>query len=231
MKKSILVAVLAAVLSLGVSCLHAFAQAQAQAYPGMAQPTAQPTALAPGQPARIALLDVVYVFKNHARLKAMRVQLKEDAMRVKQDINARQKQIMQMSEELRQLDKASDMYKEREEKITELQARLQVEMKKAELGFMQREAREMHMVYQEVRQATEYLCQKYGYDLVLMSSRTEFNQDNPDSVYAEMSRPVVWHRGIDITDQVLVELNRGVAAPNPNADLRNDPRPANPYPR
>jgi hypothetical protein len=121
-----------------------------------------------------------------------------------------------------------------------LQARLAVNMNRQKNSFLQEEARIHYNVYQEICQATDYFCRQYGIDLVIRFNREEANPDMPDSVLTVINRPVVWHRGLDITQNILDDLNRNAAAnPNPaaagnpgSADQRGavpPPRPASPF--
>ncbi len=231
MKKSLCSAVLAAALSLCVYYSSGVAQGPAgpAGVPPMGGPpmTAQPTA----PPTRTAVIDVPYIFKNHARFKMMMEQLKREVQQAEEQFKAERQQITKLVEELQQYNKGTDVYKEKEEKITDLQTRLTIAVNRQKTAFLQQEARNYYTVYQEICQATDYFCQQYGIDLVIKFNREKINPDIPESVLNGINQLVVHHRGLDITDQVLADLNRSAAANPGAADRRGGapPRPASPF--
>jgi Skp family chaperone for outer membrane proteins len=230
-KKSLSWAVLAAVLSLCVCCSISVAQGPAGA--GGIQPMGGPPMAAQSAipPTRTAVLDVPYIFKNHVRFKMMMEDLKRQVQQAEEQFKAERQQVTKMAEELQQYNKGTDKYKELEEKITDLQTRLTISVNRQKTAFLQQEARNYYTVYQEICQATDYFCQQYGIDLVIKFNREKINPDNPDSVLSGINQLVVHHRGLDISDQILANLNRDAPANAGAADRRGTtpPRPASPF--
>ncbi|MEN6459324.1 MAG: OmpH family outer membrane protein [Thermoguttaceae bacterium] len=222
MKKCLCLAVLAAAMLLGMHYSTGIGQGLPGAGPGVGQP--MPAQASP-PPTRTALLDVPFVFKNHIRFKMMMEQLKRDVQQAEADFKAKREQINHMAEELQQFQKGTPQYKEIEEKIADLQARLAVDTNRQKAAFLQQEARNYYAVYQEICQATDAFCRQYGFDLVIRFNRDEANPENPESVLASINRPVVWQRGLDITQNIVDELNRNAPANNPGTAAR----PAMPY--
>jgi Skp family chaperone for outer membrane proteins len=229
-KKSLSWAVPAAVLSLGVY----YSMGLAQGPGGGAPPLAGPVAVQPAQPAtRIALIDVTFIFKNHARFKMQMEEMKRQVQDAEKQVQAERKQLNTMAEELQQYSKGTDKYKELEERIADLSARMQVNVNRQKSAFLQQEARIYFNTYQEICQSTDYFCRQYGIDLVIRFNREQANPDNPEQVLTDINKPVVFQRGLDITEQILRDLNRSAPATPGTADQRGapSPRPASPFGR
>ncbi len=189
----------------------------------------------PAQPAtRIALLDVSYIFQHYARFKSMMGDMKLRVQQAEQEVKDQRQQISKMAEELQQYNKGTDKYNELEGRIADLQARLAVNVDRQKRAFLQDEARIYYNVYQEICQSTDYFCQQYGIDLVLRFNREKADPNIPDTVLTGINQPVVFQRGLDITKNILDDLNSRSAPVNPGAADRRggvSPRPASPFGR
>lgn len=205
MKNSHLLAALAAVLSLTYFSSLAVAQAPAK-------PAAGPS---------IALLDVSYIFKNHARFKGRMEEMKADVERAEQQVKTERDAITKLAERLQDFRKGTPDYKQMEEELAKRGADLQVAVQMQKSEFLQREAKIYHDVYQEIWQVTDYYAKQNSIDMVLRFNGDPVDVDRPDSVLSFINKPVVWYqKQLDITPAVLQELNRS-APPARQADKRN----------
>jgi Skp family chaperone for outer membrane proteins len=215
-KNSCLLATLAAVLSL--NCFSSLAVAQAPS-----KPAAGPN---------IALLDVSYIFKNHARFKGQMEEMKADVERAEQQVKTERDAIGKLAERLQEFRKGTPDYKQMEEELAKRGADLQVQVQLQKNEFLQREAKIYHNVYQEIWQVTDYYAKQNGVDMVLRFNGDPVDVERPDSVLSFINKPVVWYqKQLDITPAVLQELNRNAPA---QADRRAAPgapagRPASPF--
>jgi outer membrane protein len=200
-------AVPAIVFSLAI--LGSLAQAQGQAPAG----------------ARVALLDVGRIFKNHQRFKGMMEDMKADVERAEANVKAQKEAITKKVERLQELNKGTPDYKALEEELTKNQADLQVMVTLQKNEFLQKEAKIYHSVYNEILQATDYFCKQNRVDIVLKFNNDKVDAERPDSVLTWINKPVVWYAtDLDITDAILQDLNR--QAPPVSKDAR---RPAVPF--
>lgn len=224
MKKFLILAVLAALFSISAFGADAFAQGQ----PNRSMPAASGN--------RIALLDVSAIFKKHIRFEGWMADMKKDVVAAEQAVKAKHEQISRMIEELRRYEKGTPNYKSLEEQITQKQARMSIDVKRQKEKFLADEAKIYYNVYQEIWQATNYICRQRGFDMVLRFSAEEINPKYPESVLTGINRPVIWYNpSLDITQFVLSELNRstvnpaaadrrGAAAPRQNVPFNNPTR-------
>jgi Skp family chaperone for outer membrane proteins len=188
---------------------------------GPAQPSGRPT---------VALLDVSYIFKNHARFKGMMEDMKADVERAEAQVKSERDAINKLGERLQEFRKGTPDYKQMEEELAKRQADLSVQVTLQKNEFLQREAKIYHNVYQEIWQATDYYCKQNGVDMVLRFNGDPVDVERPDSVLSFINKPVVWYqKQLDITPAILQELNRTAIAPA--ANRAGPSRPAVPFQR
>lgn len=209
-------ALAAAVLSL--YCLISWAEAQAPA-----RPAAGPN---------IALLDVSYLFKNHARFKGMMEDMKADVQTAENQVKAERDAITKLAERLGEFRKGTQEYQQSEEQLARRQADLAVRVNLQKGEFMQREAKIYYTVYQEIGQATDYYCKQNGVDMVLRFNGEKVDTDQPQSVLTYINKPVVWYQErLDITPNILQELNRTAINPGTARPGGAPVRPTVPFQR
>jgi Skp family chaperone for outer membrane proteins len=172
---------------------------------------------APVRPAggpNIALLDVNFIFKNHARFKGMMEDMKADVERAEARVKADRETISKLAEQMQTFRKGTQDYQQMEEEFAKRQADLAVKVQMQKNGFLQQEAKIYHSVYQEIWQATDYFTKQNGIDIVLRFNGDPVDVDRPDSVLAFINKPVVWYqKNLDITPAILQELNRTAINP------------------
>jgi len=175
-------------------------------------------AQAPARAPTVALLDVSYVFKNHARFKGMMEEMKADVERAEAQVKQERDTINKLAERLQEFRKGTPDYKQMEEELAKRQADLAVRVNLQKNEFLQREAKIYHHVYQELAQVTDYYAKQHGIDMVLRFNGDPVDVDRPDSVLTFINTPVVWYqKQMDITPMVLQELNRTAINPGPAA--------------
>ncbi len=175
-------------------------------------------AQAPSRPVgpSVALLDVSYIFKNHARFKSMMQDMKADVERAEGQVRSERDAIGKLAERLNEFRKGSVEYKQLETELTKRQADLSVQVTLQKNEFLQREATIYHNVYEEILQATDYYSQQNGISMVVRFNGDPVDVQRPDSVLAHINQQVVWYqKNMDITPAILQELNRNAVNPGP----------------
>jgi len=167
-----------AALALVVSLCFLAALAAAQNPPG-----ARPVVPAAAGP-RLALLDVSRIFKEHVRFKQQMDEMKAEVQAAENAVRAKREEITKLGEKLQMLQKGTDQYKQIDEDITAKQTELMLSINRSKAKFLQREAEIYYGVYQEIYQATDYICKQNSIDMVLRFSGEEADVQRPDSVLA-----------------------------------------------
>jgi Skp family chaperone for outer membrane proteins len=216
-KKSLCLAMLATILSLGIYSLLALAQTPN----GQGQPPAGP---------RVALLDVLKIIRNHDRFKGMMKDMKEDFLKAEAGFREDQQKIRKLSESLQQFHRGTPDYEQIDANILRQTADLNIRMEKAKSDFAEREARIYHTVYVEIWQATNEICRQYTFDIVYNFNSEKMDPEKPQTIANQIKNSVVWYdQRLDITSWVLRDLNRD----QPQAPVNPGParQPAGPFTR
>ena len=199
MKKSHRWAVLA-VAVLSWCCLSSLAVAQ-----GTVRSSAAP---------KIALLDVSYIFENHARFKAQREDMMAVVKSAENQVQQEREAINKLIEQLQQLNKGTRDYQQMEEMVAKRQADLAVKVRLRKNDFVQQEAKIYYNVYQEIWQATDDYCKRAGIDMVLRFNGDPVDINNPQVILSHINKPVIWYnKQLDITPLVLRDLNGTATKP------------------
>jgi Skp family chaperone for outer membrane proteins len=218
-KKTLLLAVTTAgVLSLCFLVLSATAQ--------QSGPARQPGAPASGGFAgKTVLLDVNFVFKKHARFKAQMDQLKNDADALDAQMKKEEASLRNQAMGLQKLNAGSAEYKRLEEDIARSKTDWTIKVQQQRREFLMREAKIYNETYKEIEDEVNYFCQSQGILMVLRFMGDPVEDGNPDSILANINKPVVWYdKNLDITPYI---YRRFAAAAGAQADQRNAPARGN----
>jgi Skp family chaperone for outer membrane proteins len=230
-KSHLLVALAAGIVVAAASLLSVtLSGSDAAAQTPLARPAGIPPAARPqAGPPVVVLLDVSYIFKKHARLKALMDEMKRDVDTAEAWVKQERDAIVKLREQLNGFHPGSRDYKSLEETVAKRQADLAIKIQQQKREFLIREAKNYYNVYQEIQQEVNYYCQSQGVAVVLRFSREVVDVDSPDSVLAEINKPVItYDRNLDITDLILNQLNRRPAGGN-TSPVGTRPRPGVSY--
>jgi Skp family chaperone for outer membrane proteins len=159
--------------------------------------------------ARIALLDMGKIYKNYTRLNAWTEEFNADYQRFVTQKKGERDAIVRLEERLQEFRRGTPDYKSLEEEIARRKADFTVKGQIQQKEFQQREAKIVYNAYQEVLQVTQNFCRQNRIDIVFQFKSDGIDPEQVDSVGAFISKQVVWSDpGLDITNQILRELNR-----------------------
>ena len=193
MKKSlVLAAVAAAVVWMAMSAERAGAQQPVRTQAGGA----------------VALVDVNYIFKRHARFKSQMEEMKADVDRTQTEWKRLAELINKDAERLNDFKPGTPDYKAAEEELVKRRAELQAKVAMQKKEFLQREAKIYYNVYTEIMQEVQYYCQANNVGLVLSFNGDKINPESPDDVLRGINRPVVnYNPDLDITPMILTRIS------------------------
>lgn len=168
-------------------------------------PTAQPASVSG---TNVAVIDLGEVFKQHKRLQAQLEEVKQDAQGFEAFLRQENKKLESMAEQLKTLKPGTPDYEGREKAFATLRADLNVQIRQKTREFQEREAKIRYNAYQEVVESVRAFAQNYRIQLVIRFSRQEIDASKPQSVVMGLSRPIVYQNQLDITDHIILAVNR-----------------------
>ena len=160
-------------------------------------------------PTRTALLDVSFIFKNHHRFRALMEEMRGQVQAAEVQVQAEKKQITKMAKTLQSYNKGSPEYKELDERINEQSTRLQITVNKQKAEFLKQECAHLLQRLPGNLPGDRLLLPAIQLRLGDQIHSDNASPDNPELVLNMINKPVVWQRGLDITQNILDNLNRG----------------------
>jgi Skp family chaperone for outer membrane proteins len=193
--------VCAAVVSL--TQIQAFAQAP------VAIPQGQPQQVRPATPSsHVAVIDVGYVVKNHARVKGAMDRMKEEVMAAENTLKADRDRINGMMEQIKGFNPGTPEFKKLESEIAKAQGDFNVDAQLQKKEFMDREAKVYLSVYTEVEKAVEQFAREHRIAIVHRFDGDQIDNSDRNQILRGITKPIVYiEPGIDITPDVLKMLN------------------------
>ncbi len=182
------------------------ATATAQTRPAAPRASSPPATARPRSP--VAVVDVSYIFKNHEGFKAAMERMKQEVEAYEEHLKTQQSALLKEKERLNDFRPGTQDFDNLERSLADRGAKLQVDMQMKRKEFLEREARVYHDVYVMVEAAIREFAEMNGIELVLRYSAEPMDPQNRQSVLQGVNRPIVYHRNLDITTEVLDRLNR-----------------------
>ncbi len=170
-------------------------------------------------PAVVGTIDVMSVFQNYEKTKFQMEQFKAEAMAKRAQLSAIAAEGKQIVKEMESFEQGSKDFKDRASKFTEIKAKLEATKQNAEMDGQVKQVEIMAVFHKEMKAMTEAVARMKGVTTVVAISSAPLNTQDPDSVMAAMSFPIVWaDPNTDLTRHVLHNLNnRYIEAGNPVA--------------
>lgn len=163
----------------------------------------------------IAVVDISYIFKKHARFTATMESMKKEMEGIESDLKADRQKIAEQEQQRNQYNVGSAEYKQLDEEIARKMAEFNLKMGRLRKDFLERESKVYYQTYLEVVDAVKYYAQRQNIGLVLRFNGEPVDANRRDDVLREINKPVVIQDKIDITPDVLALLNRDAGAAPP----------------
>ena len=209
------------VAAVAVGPVSAFAQVPVRpVQPG--QP-AQPAPVAAPQPrsaapAHVAVVDVGYIFKNHARFKAEMDKMKDQVMAAENALKAEQERIKGLMDQLKGYNPGTPEYRKFEGEVAKAQGDFSVNAQLQKKDFMDREAKVYLQVYSEIERAVSQFARDHGIAVVHRFDGDPVDASDRNRILGSITKPIVYYDPqIDITPDVLKMLNGANVAAQPQA--------------
>jgi len=189
------------------------APAAAQPAPAAAQP---PRSAVPA--AHVAVVDVGYIFKNHARFKAEMDRMKDQVMAAENGLKAEQERIKGLMDQLKGYNPGTPEYRKFEGEVAKAQGDFSVNAQLQKKDFMDREAKVYYGVYGEIERAVSQFARDHGIAIVHRFDGDPIDASDRNRILGSITKPMVYYDPqIDITPDVLKILNGASVAAQPQA--------------
>jgi Skp family chaperone for outer membrane proteins len=156
----------------------------------------------------IAVVDISYIFKNHAKFRTTMENMKKEMDGIEAELKADREKIAQNEQQRNTFNAGSAEYKKLDEEVARQMADFNLKMGRLRKDFLEREAKVYYQTYLEVCDAVKYYAKRQNIGLVLRFNGEPVDPNKRDDVLREINKPVVVQDQIDITPDVLVLLNR-----------------------
>jgi Skp family chaperone for outer membrane proteins len=192
----------------GLSQFSAFAQAP------VAVPQGQPQQVRPASPtSHVAVIDVGYIFKNHARFKAAMDKMKDEVMAAENSLKGERDRINGLMEQLKGFNVGTPEYKKLEAEIAKAQGDFNVNAQLQKKDFMDREAKVYLQVYSEIERAVGQFARDHGIAAVFRFDGDPVDGGDRNQILRGITKPIVYYEaGNDITPDILKMLNGAAVA-------------------
>jgi Skp family chaperone for outer membrane proteins len=190
------------------------ARAQAPVAIPQGQPQAQPQAVRPTTPAsHVAVIDVGYIFKNHARFKGAMDKMKDEVMAAENSLKSERDRINGLMEQLKGFNVGTPEYKKLEAEIAKAQGDFNVTAQLQKKDFMDREAKVYLQVYTDIERAVAQFAREHGIAVVLRFDGDPVDGADRNQILRGITKPIVYYEaGNDITPDILRMLNGAAVA-------------------
>jgi Skp family chaperone for outer membrane proteins len=214
--KALLPVAAATVALLGVVTTSSTAQAQ-NAYGANAQKY------------HIAVVDVSYIFKNHARHQQMIQSMKTEMTTTEAELKADGERIRQKEEQRNTFQAGSKEYKDLDEQLASDVAQFKLKMDRLRKSFMEREATMYYAAYGDVSNSIQDYAVRHDIAIVIRYNGDKADPNRREDVLREINKTVMFQNQIDITPDILAIVNRDAGGANPQ--MGRAPQPGSSIPR
>jgi Skp family chaperone for outer membrane proteins len=208
--------------------------AQAPQYGGQMQPmqgAGQPPAqAAPGVAAGglglngVAVVDVAYIFKKHARFLQEMEMMKQKVQAAEKGLQNDQDDLKRMAEQLKALNAGSPDYKKLEADMLKKQGDINLNVSLQKKDFMEQEGQIYFKVSREIDDAVSLLAKKNNIVLVLRFNGDPIDPADRNDILRGINKPIVYYDPrMDITPFVLQDLNRSATPGTGSIGVRPQP--------
>jgi Skp family chaperone for outer membrane proteins len=199
---------LASVVCVGLMAVvevSAFAQLPGQ-FPAAQAPAAQ--AHSAGPATAVAVIDVGYIFKNHAGFKSAMDRMKDEVMAAENGLKSERDRINGLMEQIKGFNVGTPEYKKLEAEIAKAQGDFNVNAQLQKKDFMDREAKVYLQVYSQIEKAVEQFAREHRIAVVLRFDGEPVDNSDRNQILRGITKPIVYlEPGIDITPDILKMLN------------------------
>jgi Skp family chaperone for outer membrane proteins len=163
-----------------------------------------------------AVIDVGYIFKNHARFKAAMDKMKDEVMAAENGLKAERDRINGLMEQLKGFNVGTPEFKKLEAEVAKAQGDFNVTAQLQKKDFMDREAKVYLQVYNEIERAVSQFARDNKIAVVHRFDGEPVDDADRNRILGSITKPIVYFDPqVDITPDILRMLNAGAVAAQP----------------
>jgi Skp family chaperone for outer membrane proteins len=166
----------------------------------------------------VAVIDIAAIFKGHIRFKQTMDGLKAQVQAAEDGLKKESDAIKNLVEQQKSMQPGSPEYKALEDDILKKQSGLNLDAARKKKDLMDQQDQLYTKVYEEINHFVKQYCTYYGINLVLRHSDEVIDPNDHNSVMRGINKPIVYlGPTMDITQEILAQVNRGATAAAPAA--------------
>jgi Skp family chaperone for outer membrane proteins len=174
---------------------------------------AQHPASANAERYKIGVVDISYIFKEHAQFKQQIESMKTRMEALDKQFAEERKAITAKEEQRNQYKPNTQEFKNLDIEITRAKADFAVQAEQEQKRLMEEEANMYYQTYLEVQDAITVYAKRHDLALVLRFNGDDVDPGIRQDIIRGINRPVVYQNSIDITPDILTMVNRSAAPP------------------
>lgn len=160
----------------------------------------------------IAVVDISFIFKEHAQFRAKMNGLKDRMKGIESQLEGDRQTLISLEQQKKILKPDSPDFIAVDEQSARKKTEVQLKMKKLRAGFLDDEAAVYYETYQQVSQTIARYAKHYNIALVLRFNGDKADPSNRQTIIGEINKPVQYQDAIDITPDILALVNQGQPA-------------------
>lgn len=158
---------------------------------------------------KVAVIDVAYIFKNHAAIKAEVAEVEAELKSFDTELTGKRQELQQSAAELKVLKPGSPDYATKEEEVASMESRLRLDMARKRKELSDAEAKIYYENYKRIADGVKFLANHYKINLVLRYNSEEMDLEQGESVIRGVMRSIVYHdESLDMTKGVMQYLDQ-----------------------
>lgn len=169
----------------------------------------RPTAPPAVGPAVIGSIDMERVIQEYEKYKESSDKFKSAALKKQTELQTMLQEAKNVAEQRDRYKPGTPDFSKYNDKLTELQVKLNAEKEKISQNFQMEESSAVADIYNDIRKMTEAVAKNKNMTFVVQVGRNEpLTGENPNDVMAALSRNIVYYNpASDVTNDVVYALN------------------------
>jgi len=158
---------------------------------------------------RVAVVDVAYIFKTHAGIRAEVAKVEQDLKAFDVTVKSKQTELKAAAEQLKTFKVGSPEYAAQEQQVALMESKLRIDMASKRRQLADTEARIYFQNYKRITDGVKFMANHYKINLVLRYNSDQMDLEKPDTVIRGVMKNIVYHdEDLDMTKAIMQYLTQ-----------------------